>query len=77
VMSGQVKAFSSGTTGAKYVGEFKNDVRNGYGTYYYPDGTRYEGDWENNDRNGFGKYFSANGSLEYSGNWKNNLKQYN
>ena len=63
--------------GDKYVGEFKYELRNGYGTYYYPSGDRYEGNWENNDRNGFGKFFSADGSLEFEGNWKDNQKQPN
>ena len=61
--------------GEKYVGEFKNDLRNGNGTYYYTDGTKYVGNWENGERNGFGKMFSADGSLEFAGNWKNNVKQ--
>lgn len=31
------------TNGEKYVGEWKNDLRYGIGTYYYNNGTLFEG----------------------------------
>ena len=42
--------------GGKYEGQFKNDVRNGQGTYYYADGISvYEGSWKDNKKHGEGK----------------------
>ena len=38
-----------------YEGEFKNDVKNGFGIYRFKDGKRYEGEWKNNFKNGIGK----------------------
>ena len=38
-----------------YEGEFKNDVKNGFGIYRFKDGKRYEGEWKNNFKNGMGK----------------------
>ena len=34
-------------SGGKYVGEFKDNKRNGQGTYTYVDGTIQEGLWQN------------------------------
>ena len=38
----------------KYIGEWKDNVRAGYGTFFYPDGNKYEGQWESNKRHGHG-----------------------
>ncbi|KJR40114.1 morn repeat-containing protein [Candidatus Magnetoovum chiemensis] len=37
-------------SGAKYVGEFKDDKANGQGTFTYPDGEKDEGQWKNGKR---------------------------
>ena len=43
----------------KYKGEFKNDLKDGKGTYFYTDENRYEGEWKNDLKEGkahsFGK----------------------
>jgi len=37
------------TNGDWYEGEFKNGKRDGFGTYFYPNGKiRYEGEWKDN-----------------------------
>ena len=38
----------------RYVGQWKNGARNGYGVFFYSNGARYEGEWKNNLKNGFG-----------------------
>ena len=36
---------TAGKDGAKYVGQFKNDKKEGQGVYYYPSGAKYTGQW--------------------------------
>ena len=45
----------------KYIGEFKNGLREGKGIFYYNDGARYEGDYRNDKREGKGIYYFSNG----------------
>ena len=52
-----------------FEGDFKEDLRTGYGVYTWPDGRKYEGNWENDLRSGKGKLTLRNGSI-YEGNWK-------
>jgi hypothetical protein len=33
--------------GTKYVGDFKNEKRNGFGVTFNLDGTKHSGEWEN------------------------------
>jgi hypothetical protein len=40
------------TSGAKYVGEFKDDKLNGQGTLTFPDGQKYVGEFKDDKRNG-------------------------
>jgi len=51
-----------------YWGEWKNDEKNGYGTYQWEDGQKYEGSWKNNLRHGIGTVFFDNGE-QLSGTW--------
>ncbi|KAH3732853.1 morn repeat protein [Pelomyxa schiedti] len=53
-----------------YEGEFKNDIRDGKGTYKWREGDSYEGDWKDGVRDGYGVYKRATGST-YEGHWKN------
>ena len=41
----------------RYVGEWKNGTRNGYGRFYYSNGSIYEGYWVNNQKEGFGIFY--------------------
>ena len=43
------------TTGEKYDGEWKEDVKEGKGSYESPVEGKYYGDWVNNMKHGLGK----------------------
>ncbi len=43
-------------SGGKYEGEYVNDVKNGNGTYIYPNGDKYVGQWKDGKKNGRGVY---------------------
>ena len=45
----------------KYIGEFKNGMRDGKGIFYFNDGSRYEGDYKNDKREGKGIYYYNDG----------------
>ena len=47
---------SSKLTGAKYEGDYQNDLKHGQGVYTYPNGDVYEGEWKNGLRHGNGRY---------------------
>ena len=57
----------------KYVGEFRNGIRNGQGTYTFADGSKYVGEWRNGNFNGQGVTTYADGTIE-EGIWKDNVK---
>ena len=42
--------------GEKYVGEWKNDMRDGQGFWFRPKFGKYEGKWKNNECNGEAKW---------------------
>ena len=54
--------------GRKYIGQFKNGKREGYGIMYFPDWGRYEGNWENGLAHGKGIEYYQNGD-RYEGNY--------
>ena len=59
--------------GAYYIGQFKNEFRNGKGIDYYPNGNiKYEGDFVNGKYEGKGKYIYESGNY-YIGQFKNGL----
>mmetsp|Transcript_69725 Transcript_69725/g.185977 ORF Transcript_69725/g.185977 Transcript_69725/m.185977 type:complete len:90 (-) Transcript_69725:326-595(-) len=45
-------------------------MREGKGTFKYPNGDWYKGDWLGGRKSGTGTYFSFAGSCWYSGTWK-------
>ena len=47
--------------GDKYVGDWKADVQDGKGIYYFHSGDRYEGDYVDGERTGEGIYYHKNG----------------
>jgi len=57
----------------KYVGEYKNGYKNGFGTQTYSNGDKYVGEYKNGYKNGNGTYTYANGD-KYVGEWKFNRK---
>ena len=71
------------SSGDKYIGEWKNNKRNGQGTYLYgPNsknaGDKYVGEWKDGIYHGRGTYyFLANNTFKgdvFSGNFKANSK---
>jgi hypothetical protein len=52
----------------RYEGEWKDDRRDGAGTFFHADGSRYEGQWSQGRKDGKGTLFFANGD-SYQGNW--------
>jgi hypothetical protein len=55
-----------------YIGEWKENMRNGWGRHTFKDNSVYEGNFENNVRNGFGTYYYNSGDI-YKGTWKDDL----
>ena len=53
-----------------YTGEWKEDKKNGVGTFYSMSGSIYKGNWVNNTRNGFGELILWDNTT-LSGYWKN------
>ena len=59
--------------GARYVGEFRGDLRNGQGTYVLPNGDRYVGEWRDGKFHGQGTFTSADGR-RYTGEWRDDKR---
>ena len=57
--------------GQKYVGEWKNDNKDGNGTYTWASGSKYVGEYKNGSRHGQGTHTRANGTIVHSGEWVN------
>ena len=60
--------------GKIYIGEWKNDLRNGKGVETWKSGNRFVGDFINDKREGYGIYYFSDGG-RYEGNWKNGKKE--
>jgi hypothetical protein len=60
------------TDGGNYVGEWKNDMANGQGTFTYANGDKYVGEWKDGKKHGQGTYIMADGG-NYVGEWKNDM----
>ncbi|XP_008106808.2 junctophilin-1 [Anolis carolinensis] len=60
------------TTTETYMGEWKNDKRNGFGISERSNGMKYEGEWLNNKRHGYGCTMFPDGTKE-EGKYKNNI----
>jgi hypothetical protein len=57
-----------------YSGEFKQNIRDGKGTYIWPSGTVYEGNWESQKKNGTGVLFHLRKSWSYRGQFRDNKR---
>lgn len=60
------------SNGDKYIGEIKDDVFSGYGTYYWENGLVYEGEWSGNLPNGSGTKTWSNGD-KHEGEFKDGV----
>ena len=64
-----------------YIGEYKDGLYHGQGTYTFDNGDKYEGDWKDGKQNGKGIYIWGKVSSEkwgggwkkYVGEWKDNM----
>jgi hypothetical protein len=65
--------FENSTLRKVYAGEWKDDKREGYGTYFYEDGGVYDGMWEDDNREGWGKMHYVDGSV-YEGEWHREMR---
>ena len=54
------------SNGARYKGQWKEDMRHGYGMQIWADGARYEGYWKENKAHGQGTFWHVDGDV-YSG----------
>lgn len=63
----------------KYVGDWKNNKKDGFGIQYYENGNKYEGGWVENKRHGQGTLWVADGKnklrREYTGDWERDKKK--
>lgn len=59
-------------SGAKYIGQFKDNEIHGVGTCYYTDGSTYRGEWAHRFQEGRGIKTLADGRT-WEGNWKMGL----
>ena len=59
--------------GDKYVGEFKDNKYNGQGTFTYANGEKYVGEWKDHNPSGQGILFRADGTVNKSGIWKDDV----
>ena len=55
---------------SKYEGEWKDDARDGKGTFYYVNGDKYVGDWKDDVQHGKGIYYFNSGD-RYEGDYVN------
>lgn len=60
-------------TDEKYVGKFKNDLKEGMGIFYYKDKDVYVGFWKDDVRHGIGTKIYINGDI-YHGEYKNGYR---
>ena len=52
-----------------FIGEWINDLKNGYGIEDYSNRDKYLGKWKNNLKDGLGVYYFSNGNI-YQGQFK-------
>jgi Uncharacterized protein conserved in bacteria len=50
-------------SGATYEGEWRGNMRDGWGVQVWPDGAKYEGEWKNNKAHGKGKFWHVDGDI--------------
>ena len=62
-----------GTSGNKYVGEFKYGNKHGQGTFIWADGNKYVGQWMNDDMHGQGTFTWRSGN-KYVGQYMNDMR---
>ena len=56
--------------GREYIGDYKNDKKEGHGVLTWPDGRKYDGSWKNGRQDGLGKFFNPKSKKWKEGIWK-------
>jgi hypothetical protein len=57
-----------------YAGQWRNDKREGTGTYFFTDGSWYEGRWVGDMKDGWGRMNYDDGAV-YDGEWCREMRQ--
>ena len=52
------------------TGGWQDDLRHGFGSYFYLNRDVYSGEWVEHIRHGAGKYTYASNGVVYTGNWE-------
>ena len=60
--------------GDVFEGNYKNNLKDGFGKLTWVGGDIYEGNWKNDARNGYGKNTWVSGNV-FEGNYKNNARE--
>ena len=61
------------SSGAKYVGEWRDDKRHGQGTETFASGNKYVGEWRDDKKHGQGTYTFPDGD-KYVGEWRDDKR---
>lgn len=59
--------------GDRYLGQWKDSKKHGFGTYYWSTGDVYKGEWLDGQQHGYGEFTWASGAV-YRGHFRNNLR---
>eukprot|EP00434_Breviolum_minutum_P013368 symbB.v1.2.011778.t2/scaffold750.1/size323489/30 len=59
--------------GATYTGQWKGNMRHGYGVHVEADGSKYEGEWIEDKAHGEGRLEHSDGAT-YDGTWRGSMK---
>src|SRR5215472_6517344 len=59
--------------GSRYVGEFRDNKKNGQGTLTFANGDKYVGAWSDGKENGQGTYTFSDGD-KYVGDWRDSKR---
>ena len=61
--------------GRKYIGDYKDDKKEGYGEFYWPNGLVYKGQWQDGKQHGEGKMYRTDNPDEVlESKWANGQK---
>jgi len=66
--------YMTGDRDVIYGGEFVDGVKQGFGSYYFPNGDTYTGDFREGLRHGKGVYTLANNVGAYDGDWRDDKR---
>lgn len=50
--------------GNKYIGDYKKDLRDGYGVFFFADGSKYSGHWKKGKQHGEGVFQNKEGVMK-------------